>query len=454
MADAGFFIYGVCMKKVLVLWIGLILCAPAFAADYIVTLSKDSAIYANGSSISISDSTFTKTAMRESVYRRIQELNYGSTGLFAYLTGKTAIVPKYVYWSFNSFATDITDEQAAELRASGKVASVVKSGTRHLEYFKKSERRLEPKTAVATYGLVNTNVVSLRASNPNADGAGVVVGIIDTGIDATHPDLAGKVLKFKDFVGGKTEAYDDNGHGTHVAGTIAGGNSSGTAIGVAPNAKLIVAKVFSGEGSAKDTDILAAMQWMLDPDENPATNDSPAVVSNSWGGSQETTDMVKDPFYPAVEAWLKADIFPSFAAGNEGSQPNTMSSPGGLLNVIGVAAVDDKNAIASFSSRGPITWVVKGSTKKYVKPDISAPGVKVYSSLPNGKYAAYSGTSMATPHVSGIVALIRQANPSLNVKQVEKLLYQTANPLGLTQKDNAFGYGLIDAKASVEAAKQ
>lgn len=207
-------------------------------------------------------------------------------------------------------------------------------------------------------------------SSMNLTGEGVVVGLIDTGIDANHPDLAGKVLGFKDFVGTSTTPIDGQGHGTHCAGTIAGTGAGGQKTGMAPNAKLIVARVF-GSGGASTANLLKAMEWMMDPDGNPATNDGPRVVSNSWGSNSQTDKS----FWQVVEAWRAANMFPSFAAGNAGPRPKTVGIPGGYPHAFAAGATDSNDGIASFSSRGPIVW--DGNT--LTKPEISAPGHNVIS---------------------------------------------------------------------------
>ncbi len=294
-----------------------------------------------------------------------------------------------------------------------------------------------------TYGLVNTNVVNYQKEHPDTNGEGVTVGIIDTGIDPNHPDLLGKTVAFKDFTksNGNNEElpYDDNGHGTHVAGTIAGGRSSGVQIGIAPKAKLVIAKVFTAEGGANTEEILLAMEWMK--------NQNVVLVSNSWGGSQDETDLEKEPFYAMAQAWVDKGIIPVFAAGNEGPNSETVGSPGGLPNVVGVGATNSDNKVAPFSSRGPIYWKenAQGKLVKYIKPDIAAPGVKIKSSLPDGKYGNLSGTSMATPHVSGVLALYAQEGRLPKTpSEVKEMLCEKA--LKLADKPENVGCGLLQMK--------
>lgn len=295
-------------------------------------------------------------------------------------------------------------------------------------------------TAEYTYGLLKVKVPELRQVY-NLTGEGVKMGIIDTGIDASHPDLQGKTVAWKDFVNSKPDPYDDQGHGSHVAGTIAGGNASGLSIGIAPKAKLMVGKVFTASGTAATEHILAAMQWIADPDGNPATNDQPSLCSNSWGGGPG-----RKVFLEATRKWVTVGVFPSFAAGNSGPGAGTVGTPGGFLEAFAVGATDNTDAIADFSSRGPVTW----DEKQYTKPDISAPGKAITSVKAGGGYTAMSGTSMATPHISGILALLYQANPGMSIDQARDLLERTAEDKGEPGKDNTFGAGRSNAFAAAQ----
>lgn len=278
------------------------------------------------------------------------------------------------------------------------------------------------------------------------NGSGVTLGIIDTGIFADHPDLAGKVLKFKDFTkdnaGQSVKPYDDQGHGTHCAGTICGGAASGTAIGMAPGARLIVGKSFDSSGSGGDGPILGAMQWMLDPDGDPATDDAPALCSNSWGSSEQTSTT----YWKIIEAWRAAGIFPLFAAGNSGPSPRTVGTPGGYPHAFAIGATTNSDGIAGFSSRGPIKW----DGNELIKPNVSAPGNDIRSAGHRGGYTVKSGTSMATPNVAGAIALMLSAEPGLSIEDIWKTLEDTAVDLGAAGRDNTFGTGRIDVFEAVQ----
>ncbi|MDW5549084.1 S8 family peptidase [Methanosarcina sp.] len=274
-------------------------------------------------------------------------------------------------------------------------------------------------------------------------GKGITVAVVDTGIDATHPDLDDlddssstndpKVVGWIDYVSSESSAYDDNGHGTHVSGTISGTGANGIQTGVAPGTKLIVAKVFDSEGSGYLSDSILGFEW--------AINNNANIISYS-GGSSEHSSL----FTTTINKVVAAGIVPVIAAGNDGLYGSgTINCPGDELNSVTVGATDSSNSIAYFSSRGPVTL----NDQTYIKPDVSAPGVSVPSTYPGDGYASGSGTSMATPHVSGTAALILQKNPTMKPSEVKQKLESTAKNLGSTGKDNDYGSGLINAYKAV-----
>jgi bacillopeptidase F len=301
------------------------------------------------------------------------------------------------------------------------------------------------------YPYVDIGLDKLIQSDPGIDGHGVLIGHIDTGVDGTHPALQGKIFKFWDS---KTKAYttpvDSEAHGSHTAGTIVGGDRSTVPIGVAPGARLL------SSGPLNDFDgMLASMQLMLDPDGDPQTNDQPRAVSCSWH-APGAPDM--ELFYTAINSWEAAGILPVFAAGNDGPGPNTIADPQSdpAAFVIGATGADGK--ITSFSSRGPATY--HGQTVQ--KPDVTAPGDNVRSSVPGGGYEEMSGTSMATPHAAGTSALVFQVDPGLTPDQVRKILLQSTIPLNgdgtqATQRgawNATYGLGKLNAYNAVQLAKR
>jgi bacillopeptidase F len=352
-------------------------------------------------------------------------------------------------WLVNGAVLHIPSTQLKDLARDEAISSILADRKAHL--VGTTQDSDESPQGKFTYGLEKINLPALRQKAPNITGQGVRVGVIDTGIDATHPDLKDRLLLFKDFVNNKTEPYDDNSHGTHVSGTIAGGNASGTSVGVAPGAKIIMGKVFSSTGAASDSDLLKAMQWMADPDGNP--EHQPQIVSNSWGSDAPdgSKDPMDEPLCKAIAGWAKVGILAVFAAGNEGPDSGTVGIPGACPQALTVGATDKNDDLAYFSSRGPSTW----KSGAIIKPTVSAPGVDVISTIPGGGYKAYSGTSMATPHVAGLAALVVQAVPNVTIENVQKLIIAGATHLGsdeANEPNNQFGAGRIDAYNTLKNA--
>ena len=294
-------------------------------------------------------------------------------------------------------------------------------------------------------------------------GKGMVIAVIDTGVDYTHPDLGGclgfkcKVVGGYDFVNNDANPIDDEGHGTHVASIVAG---KGTLSGVAPDASIMAIKVLNNGGGGNQSDIIAGIQYAVDPDGNGIADDHVDVINLSLGGF----GFPDDPLSTAVDAASHAGISVVVAAGNSGPDESTISSPGLARSAITVAASckteqigEDSNcddSIASFSSRGPVIW--QGIDLD--KPDISAPGVMICAALsdkinPYGPkcidsaHMRISGTSMASPHIAGAVALIRQMYPSYSPDQVKYFLKDTARDLGMEKKDQ--GTGEVNVKNAI-----
>lgn len=271
-------------------------------------------------------------------------------------------------------------------------------------------------------------------------GQGVRVGVIDTGIAANHPSLLGRVEMFRDFISGASAPYDDNGHGTAVASLIAGREAPGWGrLGPAPEARLVVAKAMGHNGLGPGDAILAAAQWMLDPDGNPATPDAPSIVNNSWAGGQANQPWLRN----IVAAWRSSGIIPVFAAGNAGPVPGTITSPGDYPESFTVGATGEEGAVADFSSRGPVLWKESEQAPPVAipKPDLVAPGAGVPGAHLDGDVSFWFGTSMAAPIASGVLALMRQAAPTASVDQVLAAARSSAAPL--PGGPDAVGAGLI-----------
>jgi subtilisin family serine protease len=275
------------------------------------------------------------------------------------------------------------------------------------------------------------------------DGKGVRVAVLDTGVDATHPDLAGKVLDGKSFVADEPDLIDRNGHGTHVASTVAGSGaaSAGKEKGVAPGAGLVIGKVLNGAGLGYDSDIIAGMEWA-------ATTEHAQVISMSLGGPVLPGD---DPMVDAVNS-LTASTGALFvlAAGNSGPVRASIGSPAAAVSALTVGAVDHNDRIAEFSSRGPN---VDGS----VKPEITAPGVGIVAARAAGTslgtpvndyYTTLSGTSMATPHVAGAAAILAQRHPDWTASQLKATLVAAGKDIGAPV--NSQGAGRVDVPTALD----
>ncbi len=276
------------------------------------------------------------------------------------------------------------------------------------------------------------------------DGTGSTVAVLDTGYDPSHPDLQGKVADAANFTT-DADTTDGNGHGTHVASTIAGTGaaSDGLERGVAPGAQLLVGKVLASDGQGDDSWVLAGMVWAVDHHAD--------VVNMSLGGDP---DDGSNPLSQAVDDLSESsDTLFVIAAGNNGPDASTVTAPGSAADALTVGAVDGADAMAPFSSRGPL--VRSGA----LKPEVSAPGVGIVAARAAGTdlgtpvddyYTALSGTSMATPHVAGVAALVKGEHPAWDGDRVKSAIVDSAVPVaGATGFDT--GTGRVDASRAVRA---
>ncbi len=356
------------------------------------------------------------------------------------------------FWLVNAIAFSGTPDEIREVAADPAVAEVdADVEVRVADSARTAAVTPFPDAGTGDWGLAAIRVPSVWSAY-GLRGAGITIGTIDTGVNAGHPDLAGKISAWRDFVSGSPTPVDDNGHGTHTAGTMVGGSAGGAAIGVAPDAHLIVARAMGADGVGPGSALLAAAEWMTDPDGDPATADQPSVVSNSWSASTANDTW----FRPMIRRWLDLGMVPIFAAGNAGPAAGSVGSPAGYPEAVAVGAVDNGDGVPSFSGRGPVVWqntdgLGPEAGSVLAKPDLAAPGVGITSSTGSG-YLSYSGTSMAAPHVAGVAALIRQANPALSAQGVADILRMSADDIGTPGVDPSSGYGRLDALRAIEAA--
>ncbi|MFH1748701.1 MAG: S8 family serine peptidase, partial [Planctomycetota bacterium] len=432
----------------------------------------------------------TLQARHETVVRSLREMARGSQGtLHGYLKQleQAGRIERFeAFWIVNCFRVDTVPAEIELLAQHPDVDTI---------YFNYPIEMITPETPEPGTASLNSDegqsqrgprtpepgLYAVRAPEVWAmgfTGEGVLVSTLDTGVDGSHPALANRWRGVADprYVGHPGWAFfdpvtnwtfpqDSGSHGTHTMGSVCGG-APGDEVGVAPGAQWIHAAVIDRSGLYDTcTDALLAFQWLIDPDEDPNTNwDVPAVCSNSWGiGSWHNVPPYNTPcdesFWSYLDACEAAGIVILFSAGNEGSDPNTLRRPADRatddFRTCAVGGIDGNAGgppwpMYTSSSRGPTYCTPDGTAA--IKPEISAPAVSVRSSVPGGGYSSYSGTSMASPHVNGVVALMREACPDLTVQEVKEIMYLTALDQGTTGKDNDYGYGVVDAYEAVNMA--
>ncbi|MFF3495958.1 S8 family serine peptidase [Streptomyces sp. NPDC002795] len=373
------------------------------------------------------------------------------------------------FWITN--AVKVTGDQDLVNRLAGRsdVKELVKERTFELDDIETSDAEVTAESA-SDEAAPQWGVSDIKADQVwdqyQDRGEGIVIANVDTGVQYDHPDLV-EQYRGNNGDGTFTNDYnfydpsgncpsdgtpcDNNGHGTHTMGTMVGKNG----IGVAPNAKWIAAKGCES-GQCSSGNLLASGQWILAPTDhngqNPRPDLAPNIVNNSWGNEHGV-----NPFYEdIIDAWNSAGIFEAFAAGNfgDGATCSTTDPPGAQVSAYGVGAYDSTGKIAGFSGFGPSR--IDGS----MKPNITAPGVDIRSAWPGSAYNSLGGTSMATPHVAGAVALLWSAAPSLvgNIEETREVLDEGARDVddthcgGTADANNVWGEGKLDILASVDKA--
>jgi uncharacterized repeat protein (TIGR01451 family) len=377
--------------------------------------------------------------------------------LQAYLEGArvTGDVEHYrPFWIVNAIAVRARPAVIRALAARPDVASVRLDHYR--QWIADSRLHIADSNLESPISNLEWNVARIRAdavwASLHISGTGTVVAGMDSGVDWNHPALEANYRGYNPH-GPPNHAYswydatgtgylypvDDHaqGHGTHTMGTAVGLGG----IGVAPGAQWIAVKAFSREGYAYESWIHDGFQWLLAPGGDP--NRAPDVVNCSWGSD----DGYLTTFQPDLQALRAAGIFAVFANGNSGPWEGTVGSPASLPEAFAVGATDAGDEVADFSSRGPSPW-------DEIRPHVAAPGVGVRSSQPGGVYGSLNGTSMAAPHVSGIVALLRSVSPTLSITRTAFLITSTAVPLGDPLPNNDTGWGRVDAFAAVATLAQ
>ncbi|MCP5032788.1 MAG: S8 family serine peptidase [Actinomycetia bacterium] len=349
-------------------------------------------------------------------------------------------------WIVNAVAMEATPKVIRELALRPDIASIDFDGpVATLQHHNPAEPNVTTTGAPSYWSLGHS-------------GAGVVVGVIDSGADlyAGSGELAdtwrGGTNSWIDYVDASPTPIDPPNtygvpHGTLVTGLVAGDDRSGTGIGIAPDSSWIAARVFNQQGQASVADVHAAFQWMLDPDGDPLTDDFPTIVNNSWVIAGASCDL---EFEPDVQALVAAGILPVFAAGNAGVTSGG-ASPGNYLDAFAVGAVDANDVLwddspFGASNQGPTDCGTAGTTRTF--PELVAPGEDIKTVEGLGYYFSRSGTSIAAPHVTGAAALLLSEFPSLTVAELRGALEAGSVDLGAPGPDNSYGAGRIDVMAA------
>jgi subtilisin family serine protease len=328
----------------------------------------------------------------------------------------------------NAVTTRLTPRQLAEVAELDEVKIIRHEGLDFVALMHDSVRTIEVPEASEDFG---------------ADGRDVPVAILDSGIDGNHPALLGKVVDEISTCGEAVAIPGD--HGTHVAGTVA--SNDVVHRGIAPMAKLLNIKVLTAAGFGAPAFVIQGLEQ--------AVRRGARVANLSLGWSEIFHGWVCDNadciLCEAADNASRLGLTVVVAAGNEGAGPNppfAVRHPGAARNVITVGAVDKSKVPAAFSSVGPSSGRLSpGSPLRLTKPDLSAPGVAITSCTTGGGFASFNGTSMASPHVAGLVALVLQKNPRLVPRMVKKLLEDACEPIPF--EPNQAGYGVINAYSAL-----
>ena len=392
------------------------------------------------------------------------------------------------YWAFNGFRCEATDDVIAQLEQRADIAYVYRDQMRKMVPEMMETKAAETRDIAWHVEKVNAPSVWYFNGSTGYNGDGVIVAVVDSGVDYNHIDIAGSMwdggTAFPhhgyDCVNNDNDPMDEYCHGTHVAGIVAGQGNAGTQTGIAPGAKIMAVRVLDETGYGNDEQVISGLEFALEHGAD--------ILNLSLGDPEiGPVGVYRDLFVTVKDAGVVASI----AAGNVGDTQYTYPVPfnvecpgncpppwlhpdqvnlisGGTSGVICVGATDANDSHCGFSSVGPVTWAEGANVGDYndypyqngdaaqpglIRPDISAPGANVTSlNYQTGTgYVAYDGTSMATPCVSGVLALLLDANPELTPAELDSIIELTAANAGNTMKNNITGSGRIDALAAVNA---
>ncbi|MFW5706685.1 MAG: S8 family serine peptidase [Bacteroidota bacterium] len=385
------------------------------------------------------------------------------------------VTPLWIVNLINCYATPQAIEQLAQMPGIARIDYDMMRQVIELEQPVAQPDKLADKQTIAW----NVNLVNAPAAwEEGFTGENVIVAVLDTGVNADHQDLEGRMWMHPEypnhgynFVNNNDDTSDGQSHGTHCAGTVAGNGTAGTATGIAPGATIMALKVLGNDGSGTEAGVWAAIQFAVDYGAQ--------VMSLSLGW-QHSWNPDRSAWRTAMVNAMNAGLIAAVASGNEGgwggqAPPAQVRTPGdcpapwthpdqtatgGNSAVVTVGSTTNTDAISGFSSKGPVTWQNIEPFNDYaynpgtglILPDIVAPGSDILSlsNTSNTGYTVKSGTSMATPAVAGLMALMLSKNPNLTPEQISQILEETALPLS-TNKSNTFGSGRIDALAAIQA---
>ena len=474
------------MKK-FVVFLGFLMCfSTIFAQSRVIVVMADK--YDN-TQLSKQTRNMTKAQRRDFVIQeRMAFCQASQQDVMEFLNGfKGEVSSIEQYWAFNGFRCDASEDVISQLEKRSDVAYVYRDSK------KKMLPDIEAKPAETRDNAWHVDKINAPAvwnynGSTGYNGDGVIVAVVDSGVDYNHVDIAGSMWDGGanyphhgyDICHDDDDPMDDYCHGTHVAGIIAGQGNAGTQTGIAPGAKIMAVKVLDDTGYGTDSDLISGVHF--------AMYHGADIINLSLGDPEMGPSAVyRDLFVSVQDAGMVASV----AAGNVGDTQYTYPVPfnvecpgncpppwlhpdqvnlisGGTTAVICVGATDANDSHCSFSSVGPVTWAAGANIGEYndypyengdaskpglIRPDISAPGANVTSlNYQTGTgYVAYDGTSMATPCVSGVLALLLDANPELTPTELDSIIELTAANAGNTVKNNITGSGRIDALAAINA---
>ncbi len=333
---------------------------------------------------------------------------------------------KYRFHLVPGIAANIPENAVAALLRSPRVTSVELDGEVHA-----IDAELDN-----TWGVKRVGAGEVHAGGNT--GAGVLVAVIDSGIDYNHSELDVPYAGGYDFANDDADPMDDNGHGTHVSGTVAAEDNNSGVVGMAPGVSIFGLKVLSASGSGSYSDVIAALEWVVDYNAGNGTDPDIRVTNNSYGSKGSPGSLVKAAFDNSYNTGI-LHIAAAGNSGNCGGKGDNVIYPARYDSVVAVAATNSSDGSPCFSSTGPDL-------------ELAAPGVSIKSSVPGGGYAVWNGTSMASPHVAGAAALIIASSvDALSNADVRQRLVDTAIDLGPAGRDTYYGYGLIDVVAATAA---